>query len=126
MNIRSAAPRRADGVRAANTLNSGFRHPEMLYLALGDQILHGSRDILDGHIRIDAVLIEQIDCVGPQSLQARLPRASLECVRACCRVPSPECRFQIDVETELGGDRLPCRGYGSSASPTNSSFAYGP
>src|SRR5437879_5764981 len=59
-------------MRAANTLRSGFRHPEMVYLALADQSLKGPGDIFDRHVGIDAVLVEEINCVGSQSLQCRI------------------------------------------------------
>ena len=52
---------RLDGVRATNRLRAGLRQPEVPDLALLNQLLHRSRDVLDGHVRIDAVLIEQVD-----------------------------------------------------------------
>ena len=44
----------------------------MLDLALANQILHGAGDVLDRHVRVDAVLIEQIDPIGLESLQRRV------------------------------------------------------
>ena len=34
------------------------------------ELLHRARHVLDRHVRIDAVLIEQIDHVGAQALQS--------------------------------------------------------
>ena len=44
----------------------------MLDLALADQLLDGPRHVLHGHIRIDPVLIEEVDAVGLQPLECRL------------------------------------------------------
>ena len=55
-----------DSVRAPNRLHSGFRKAEVLNLALLNQVLHRSRDVLDGHVRVNTVLIEQIDNIGPE------------------------------------------------------------
>jgi hypothetical protein len=38
-------------------------------LALGDQLLHGAGDVLDGHAAVDAALVEQVDPVGVQALE---------------------------------------------------------
>jgi hypothetical protein len=47
----------------------GLRQPEMLDLSRSDQILDRAGDVLDRHVRIDAVLVEQVDAIGPQALQ---------------------------------------------------------
>ena len=44
----------------------------MLHLALLDQLLHGARDVFDRHIRVDAVLIEQVDDVSLEALERSL------------------------------------------------------
>jgi len=41
----------------------------VLDLALTDQVFHRARDVLDGHIGIDAVLVEQVDHLDSQPLQ---------------------------------------------------------
>ena len=56
----------ADGLRAC------FRKAEVLHLACLDQFLHRARHIFDGHVRIDAVLVEQIDGLDPQPLERGL------------------------------------------------------
>jgi hypothetical protein len=46
---------------ATNRLDAGFRQPEVFDLAFLNQTLHRSRHVLDRHVRVDAVLIEQVD-----------------------------------------------------------------
>ena len=41
-------------------------------LALLDQVLDGARHVFDRHSRIDAMLIEQVDVVGPAAASAML------------------------------------------------------
>src|SRR5262249_3587297 len=60
---------RLDGVRAPNGLHSRFGKAEVLNLALLNQVLHRSRYVLDGNVRVYTVLIEQIDDIGPEPLE---------------------------------------------------------
>jgi len=53
-------------------LHSWFRKAEVLHLTLVDELLHRSRDVFDGHVRVNAVLIEQIDDIGLESLEGCL------------------------------------------------------
>ena len=53
-------------------LHARLGKAEVLDLALPDQVLHRARDVLDGHVRIDAVLIEQIDAIGLEPLERGL------------------------------------------------------
>src|SRR6516164_4732987 len=46
---------------ATDRFHARFRQPEMADLSQRDQVLDGAGDILHRHIRIDPVLIEQID-----------------------------------------------------------------
>ena len=60
----------------------------MLDLALRDQVLHRAGDVLDRHIGIDPMLIEEIDRLDPQPLQrafGRLPDAFGAAVEAAGR-----------------------------------------
>ncbi len=63
---------RLDRMRATDRLHAGFRKPEVLDLAFPNQILHRARDVLDRHVRVDAVLIEEIDPIGLESLERRV------------------------------------------------------
>ena len=49
---------------AADGLRAGLGQAEVLDLAFPDQVLHRARDVLDRHVRVDAVLVEQVDGVG--------------------------------------------------------------
>jgi hypothetical protein len=60
-------------VCATNRFHAGFRKPEVLDLTLVNKILHGSRDVFDGHIRVNAVLIEQVDRVNLERLERLEP-----------------------------------------------------
>src|SRR5712692_9009500 len=60
-----------DGVCAADRLHSCFRKPEVLDLTFLNQIPHRSRHVFDWHVRINAMLIEQIDGIGLESLERR-------------------------------------------------------
>src|SRR6478752_6105594 len=61
---------------AANGGRSCFGQPEVPDLAGADELLHGARDILDGHLRVDAVLVEQVDDVGAQTPQGAVDRGT--------------------------------------------------
>lgn len=54
---------------APNDFHAGFRQAEMLDLALLDQIPDSASDFFNRHIRVDTVLVEQIDIVGTQTLE---------------------------------------------------------
>jgi hypothetical protein len=91
-------------MRPANRLNRGLRHAEVLDLALGNQLLDRSCHVLDRHARIDAVLIEEIDVIGPQTLQAGV-RHCLDMLGPAIGPATALARLKIDVEAELGGNR---------------------
>ena len=59
-------------MRATNRLHARFRQTEVPHLAFANQFLHRAGDVLDRHVRVDAVLIEQIDPIGLQPLQRGL------------------------------------------------------
>ena len=87
---------------AAERLNAGLRHAEMLDLALGDQVLDRAGDVLDRHVRVDPVLVEQVDGLDAEPLQRavdRLPDVLGPAVDAAIFA-----RLGIEVEAELGGD----------------------
>ena len=54
---------------ATNRPHACFRQAEVLHLALLDQIFHRTSHVFNRHLRINAVLIEQIDYVGSKALQ---------------------------------------------------------
>ena len=87
---------------AADRLHAGFGQAEVLDLALLDQVLHRAGHVFDRHVRIDAVLVEEIDALGPQPLERGLGDL-LGCARAGCPGRAAG-RSPVDVEAELGRD----------------------
>ena len=87
-----------DGMGATNRLGSRFREAEVPDLALPNQLLHCSSHVFDRHLRVDTVLVEQIDHVGLESLERRLGDL-LDVLR-----PAVEARERGKVETELRSD----------------------
>src|SRR5262245_14068527 len=78
----------------------------MLDLARLNQLAHSARHLFDGNVRVDAVLVEEVDGVDPESLERGLGdlldvrRSTVQGRRALpARVES-----LFDVESELGGD----------------------
>ena len=94
---------RLDRVRTANRLNPGFRQAEVFDLALGNQFLDRSCHVLDRHVRIDAVLIEEIDVIGPQTLQASVGHP-LDMLGPAIGSATALASLKIDVEAELCGN----------------------
>ena len=58
-----------DGMGAADRVRAGLRQSEVADLAGDDEVLDGTGDVLDRHVGVDAVLVEQVDVVGPQPPQ---------------------------------------------------------
>src|SRR5439155_20888353 len=56
-------------VRATDRLRSGFRKAEVFDLTFVNQFLHRSSYLFDRHVWVNTVLIEQIDNIGPKSLE---------------------------------------------------------
>src|ERR1700730_13298775 len=59
-------------MRTTNRLHARFGQTEVLDLAFANKILYRARDVLNWDVRIDAVLIEQIDPIGLESSQRRV------------------------------------------------------
>jgi hypothetical protein len=111
---------RLEGVSVADRGDARLRQAEVPHLSGPNELLHRARDVLDRHLGVDTVLVEQIDCFGAQALQCLvgdLPDALRPTVDWLGRVTV--------LETELGGDTTRSR-IGASASPTTSSLMNGP
>ncbi len=94
---------RLDRMGAADGFFAGFGQSEMLDLALGDQVPDRAGDVLDRHVGIDAVLIEQVDGLDPQPLQRGFgdpPDLLGPAVQARPRLRPG----RIEVEPEFGRD----------------------
>ena len=113
---------RLDGVRAADRLHARLGEAEVPDLARLDQLLHRAGDVLDRDARVDAVLVEQVDRVGPEPLQRRVD-AALDRLRAAVEPAAvrPSSRSKPNFVAITTWSRT-----GSSASPTSSSFVNGP
>ena len=90
-------------VGAADGRGAGLGQAEVLHLARVDQLLDRAGDVLDRHVGVDPVLVEQVDR-GRSAAAAARPRRPAGCARAGCRPRRAACRRRIDVEAELGGD----------------------
>ena len=77
--------------------------PKCLTLPCLDQLLHRPGHVLDGHVRVDAVLIEQVDGVGPEPLERRLGDL-LDVLRPAVQARRLGRLSGAEVEPELGGD----------------------
>jgi hypothetical protein len=79
----------------------GFGEAEVLDLAFVDQLLDRAGDVFDRDVRVDAVLVEQVDVVRPEPLQRAVDAradglgAAVEAVFAAAAE---------EVEAELGRD----------------------
>jgi hypothetical protein len=56
-------------VSTAERLDAGLRHAEVLHLALRDEVLNGAGDVLDRDVRIDPMLVEEVDGFDAQPLE---------------------------------------------------------
>src|SRR6266542_4941022 len=94
---------RLNRVCTADRLRARLREAEVLDLALADQLLHGARDVLDRHARVDAVLVEEVDHIDPESLERGL--CDLLDVLGPAVEAAPVCfTFEGGLEAELRGD----------------------
>ena len=106
-------------MRAADVLYAGFGKPEMPNLAFLDQLLDRPGNIFDRHVGVDPVLVQQVD----MSVRRRFSEPSTA-VRICCQLLSiapPPWMSRPNLVAMTTRSRM-----GSSASPTTSSFLYGP
>ena len=60
---------RLHGMGATDIRDARLRQTEMQHLALLNEVFDRSGDVFHRHLRVNAVLVEQIDVVGAQALQ---------------------------------------------------------
>ena len=103
----------------------GFGEAEVPDLALADQVLHRAGHVLDRNLRVDAVLVEQVDGVDPEPLERRFGD-----LRGCARAGCPGRAIVVSPAGSGANPNLVAittrSGTGASASPTSSSFVNGP
>ena len=94
----------ADGVHCvstANGLRSRFTDAQRTDLALGNQLGQGSPRLLDRHIRIDSMLVVQVDVVGSERRQGSIT-AGPHVFRGA--VDTDLLARVVDLDTEFGRD----------------------
>ena len=79
-----------------------FGQTEVPDLAQADQVLHGTRDLLDRNLRVDPVLIEKIDVIGGESPQGGVD--DLADVLGTAVETSLLSGAGIKIKAELGGN----------------------
>ena len=57
------------GMGATDIRDARLRQTEMQHLALLNEVFDRTGDVFHRHLRVDAVLVEQINVVGAQALQ---------------------------------------------------------
>jgi hypothetical protein len=65
-----------DGVGAADRVGPCLGQADVADLALGDQVGQGADGLLDGRVRVDPVLVVQVDVVGAEPLERALDRGA--------------------------------------------------
>src|SRR5580692_3903444 len=97
----------------------------MAHLAGRDQVLHRAGDVLDGDLRIDAVLVEKIDMVRAEASQHRV-RYAPDALRLAVE-PSAFARRGVDVKAEPNLVAITTSSRtGANASPSRASLVQGP
>src|SRR5437879_12541834 len=81
----------------AYSVGACFRKPEMQYFPLRNEFLDRTRNVLDRHMGVNPVLIEEVDLVSPQTLQASF-RSLLDVLRSTIQT-----EVVPDVEATLRG-----------------------
>jgi hypothetical protein len=89
------------GVRAPDRLHARLGKPEVLDLAFLDQLPDRAGDVFDRHVRVDAVLVEQIDRVDLEPLERALD-GLFDVLRPA--VEPPLLPLRVELEAELGRD----------------------
>ena len=91
---------RVDGVGAADRVGPGRGQADVADLALGDELGDRADGVLDRRVRVDAVLVVQVDVVGAQPSQRALDGGA-DVGRAAVEVP--RALAGVGDQAELGG-----------------------
>ena len=67
---------RVDGVGAADRVGSGLGQADVADLALGDEFGEGADGVFDRRLRVDPVLVVEVDVVGAEPLERALDRGA--------------------------------------------------
>src|SRR5262249_35380758 len=95
---------RLNCMSATNRFRSCFGKAKVLHLTLLDQLLHGSGDVFDRHVRINAMLVEEIDGIDFEPLEGCF-RDLLDVLRPAIQawrsLHPPRIEFGIKVKPEF-------------------------
>src|SRR5439155_4099598 len=94
---------RLDGVRAANRLRGCLGKAELPDLACLNQVPYSSGDVFNRNVRVNAVLVEQIDGINLEALERSLCDP-LDLFWPAVEACQTSLRLGIDFPSELGGD----------------------
>ena len=86
-------------VSPADGRGARLRKAEVQHLALSDQLFDRAGDVLDRDVRVDAMLVQQIDTVGAEALERAIDDC-LDVLGAAVQTTSAS----FDVEAELRRD----------------------
>jgi hypothetical protein len=89
-----------DGVGAADGVDPGLRQADVANLALLDQLGEGAHGVLDRRVRVDAVLVVQVDVVGAEPSQRALDS---DADVGGAAVEGPRAPAVVRDQAELGG-----------------------
>ena len=93
-----------DGVSSTNCLRAGFGQPEVLDLALLNQLFDCAGHFLDGHVRVNAMLVKQINRLDFEPVERSLNH-SFDAFGLAGHTPL---LAAVAIESELrGNDYLP-------------------
>jgi hypothetical protein len=92
-----------DRMGASDRLRPSFGKTKVLYFACLDEFLDGTRDVLDGNIGINAVLVKQIYRVDVQALQRRVGYL-LDVLRLAVQALPSGTAIGVQIEAELCGN----------------------
>jgi len=113
-----------DSMCATDRLCPCFRKTEVFHLACLHQVLHRSGHLLYWYIRINTVLIKQINDIRPEPPQRFLSHP-LDVLWLAIQTTRTRSRIGINIESELVAITTWLR-KGARASPTSSSLTNGP
>src|SRR5215207_4918221 len=89
---------RTHGMRPADRIGTGLGQSDVAYLAFGDQLGQRADRLFDGRVRVDAVLVVEVDVVGAEPLERAFDRG-LHIVGAA--VDDAGAAARVGDETEL-------------------------
>ena len=118
---------RVHGVRAADRLRRRLAQADVADLALLDQRRHRSHGFFDGHLGVDAMLVVEVDVVGPEPLERPFDRPAHVRSGAVLRPDARHVAWDrvIHAATELRRDHV-LVAVPLIARPTSSSLVSGP